>query len=524
MGLREMIRTKPTQEMEVLAPHVKWVEPGTSVNDRVGEISTSWASGVGKGLRNAFRSLSRTFWPSTPSMAGTKITYAKTRSLYRNDDSQSNLGGGIIRRIINSRVDFMELPHPSTGDEIVDEFLESCIHVYWAAELQQMIRDACRDADTVVRIRRHPQDDPLVTEEEWEACYLEILPPERVTVYYAQGGGKKTIEVAYIRHEIEEIIERAQDTGASLRMPEVRRRVIIEEITSSEYRYYDQTQGEWRDEMASTNSWGFVPIIEVANEYDASLEGGQSDLEAPLPFIFALHDVLAQTLVAHKAHSIPKVKMKLNDLEGFLSSNFPDSFEHDEFGQVRVGTFNGKVNWKGTEILFFNTEEDADFLEVTSVLGDSKVIMDFLIDCISMSSETPRSILMATKLDDKDEVTPFSKLITRKRNFFKDYVQEICKMVLAINLMRPVKVPLDWGELTADEAIKKAQALQANVMSLEVLATREVASDRTIRASLKPFIPKMKSNTEEAADARKNKQLPVVSPQSVSGSDSGRNE
>lgn len=523
MGLRELVRPK-TMEVEISEPaHVTWVDPGVE-SQRVGEISTGWATGVGKGLRNAFRSVSRAFWPTTPTMAGTKITYAKTRSLYRNDDSQVNLGGGIIRRIINSRVDFMELPHPATGDEIVDEFLDNCIHVYWAAELQQMIRDACRDADTVVRIRRHPQDDPLVTEEEWEACYLEILPPERVTVYYKMGGGKKTIEAAYVRHEIEEIIEEAQDTGGSLRMPEVRQRVIIEEITPETYRYYDQTQGMWRDEMASANSWGFVPLIEVANEYEASLEGGQSDLEAPLPFIFALHDVMAQTLIAHKAHSIPKVKMKLNDLETFLSSNFPDSYEHDEMGMVKQGTFNGKVNWKGTEILFFNTEEDADFLEVESVLGDSKTLMDFLIDCIAIASETPRSILMATRLDDKDEITPFSKLINRKRNYFKDYVQEICKMVLSINLMRPVKVPLDWGDLTPDEAIKKAEALQANVMSMEVLATREVVSDRTIRASLRPFVSKMKSNSEEAADARGNKQLPVVSPQSISGSDSGTNE
>lgn len=476
-------------------------------------------------LRALGRGFRKTFWPAGPNLADTKIRYEQTRKLYRNDDPRINLGSGTVRRIVNSRMDFIGLPNSALGDEIVDEFLDSCIHTYWAPILLQMIRDATRDADTVIRIRRHSTDNKLVSPEEWEACYLEIVPPESVSIIYRQGGDKNEIEKAYVRHETDEEIEEVQTDGRAIKLPQVRRKVIIEEITTDRYRYFDQTEGRWREDLESTNPWGFVPLREIHNEFDAALEGGQSDLEAPMPFIAALHDVFAQTLVAHKAHSIPKAKFKVNNLTQFLANNFPESFEQDSNGNPDPNTFNGQVNWKGTEILFFEGEEDADYLQAESVLGDSATLLDFIIGCIAIASETPRSVLLATKESgDTEEFVPFAKAINRKRAFFTEDIQEICKMVLAINLMVPVKVPLAWDEMTAEDALKRAQALQQEVMSLEVLATREVISDRTARAHLKPLIPSMKSNTEEAKDAESNKELPVVSAGSVSGSDSGKNE
>ncbi len=490
----------------------------------IGEITTAWATGVGSTLRTNFRNFRRTFWPTAPSYAGTKVSYNKTRALYRSDDSKANLGSGFVRRIVNSRVDYIDLPHPATGDEVVDEFLENCIHTYWASQLQEMIRDAVRDAETVVRIRRHSENNRLVSPEEWEACYLEMIPIERTSILYKTNGDRREIEVAYVRHEIEEMIEDLNVNGRAVQLPQMRQKVIIEEITPDRFRYFDQSEGKWRDDLEQPNTWGFVPLCEVINEHDSALEGGQSDLEAVLPLIFAFHDVMASSLTAHKAHSIPKAKFKINDMMSFLANNWPDAFTKDVNGIIDPSSFNGEIQWKGTEILFFNSEEDADFLEATSVLGDSKVLMDFLIDCIAMVSETPRSILMGTRVDDRDEITPFVKLINRKRQFFMPYVQEICKMVLAINYMNPIVVPLSWDEITPQEALDKAQALQQRVMADEVLATREVISDRTMRADLRRHLPHMKSDSREKADARGNKQLEVVSPGSVSGTDSGANE
>jgi hypothetical protein len=64
-----------------------------------------------------------------------------------------------------------------TGDEIVDEFLNRGI-TFTGGELVQMIRDSMRDGDTVLRVRRHDPENKLVSADEWESCYLEIVPPE----------------------------------------------------------------------------------------------------------------------------------------------------------------------------------------------------------------------------------------------------------------------------------------------------------------------------------------------------------
>jgi hypothetical protein len=131
---------------------------------------------------------------------------------------------------------------------------------------------------------------------------------------------------------------------------------------------------------------------------------------------------------------------------------------------------------------------------------------------------------MATTENDTDEMVPFAKAINRKRTFFTEDIQEICKMVMVINLMPPKKVPLFWEELTAEEALKQAQALQQEVMAGEVLATRQVISDRTLRANLRRKIPHMKADSQEKSDAKSNKELPMISSGSVSGTDSGANE
>ncbi len=501
-------------------------KPGRHKSGIISEISTHWTSG----LRTSFRSFRRTFWPTTSTYAGTKISYESTRSLYRNDDKKVNLGSGICRRIINSSMDYIGIPRSSTGDEIVDEFLDNCLQNYWSNVILEMYRNACRDADTVVRVRRDDMDDPLVSADEWESCYLEIVDPEKCVIYY-ELGNKRRIEKAYIRHTVEEILEPAQISGRAITLPQVREHQIIEEITTTAYRYYDETEGIWRDELERPNSWGFVPLREVHNEYDSSLEGGQSDYEAPMPFIFALHDVMSQTLMAHKAHSIPKAKFKVNDMLSFLANNWPDAFEMDANNRPIPGTFNGNISWKGTEILFMESEEDAEFLEAKSVLGDSKTLMEFIINCIAITSEIPHVVLMNSITGvnaDVDDMSPFVKKIHRKREFFGEDIQAICKMVLAINHMEPTKIPLAWIDLTPELALTKAQALQQDVMSLEVLATREVISDQTVRSTLRSRIPAMKSSTEEARDAKKNKQLPMMSggstsPQASQGTDSGKN-
>jgi hypothetical protein len=350
------------------------------------------------GIRVSWDALRRTFWPTSNGaiVPRQQVNYGQARALYRNDDRSMNLGSGFSKPIIDLTVQFMGIPRAVTGDEILDEFLNDSIRCYWPVQIQEMIRNSCRDSKTVVRMRRADTDDPLVTAQESAACYLEVLMPEQVEIIYMPENALR-IARAIVTHQIEmeeDDPRRKARTNGSYIPPRLNVHNIIEEITPDEFTYFDETTNEWREDMRRPNTWGFVPLLEVFNEWDSTLGGGQSDLESSAPFIKAFHDVFSQALSAHGYHSIPKAKFKINDIGTFLANNFPDSFEKDEQGRIIPGTFNGKVSWKGTEILFMQSEEDAGFLEAKSVLGDSKTLLEFIFDCICVASETPEWAFM----------------------------------------------------------------------------------------------------------------------------------
>jgi hypothetical protein len=468
---------------------------------------------VDNGLRVSFGSLRRTFWPVS-ALSVSRVNIQKTRNLYRNSDAATNLGSGFVRRIINAVPEYMSLPYVATGSEETDELLNHCIHQFWPVQLTEMVRDACRDTKVIARLRRGDiNTNPLLSDEEVRSCYIEVIPPEQVEIFY-RTDDKTVIDRALVTHIIEEIVENGDMRQGKLR---TKQHVIIEQITATDYTYWDQTEGKDRPDLNQRNDWGFVPLVEVFNEWDAYLESGQSDLESSFVFIKAFHDVLYQTLLAHKHHSIPKATFQVNDVGTFLANNFPEAFEKDELGRPIMGTFNGKVSWKGTEILFFQPEEGAKFLEATSVLGDSKTLLDFLLDCISMSSETPKFVLMHdVGAVDHQEALAWAKKIQRKRLNFTPYFQMLCKMCLAVNKLEPVLVPLTWPEIDPESWVTESQSLQQVVMSLELAAERELISDTTAREYLRKFIPNMKSPTQEATDAKSNIKL-AAPPNSPDG-------
>jgi hypothetical protein len=122
---------------------------------------------------------------------------------------------------------------------------------------------------------------------------------------------------------------------------------IIEVITPDRVRFFDLTDNKELVSWGGRNTFGFVNLWEVYNEYDVTLGGGQSDLEPIVPFIRAFHDVLLQTLQAHKYHSTPKLKFKLKDVGTFLRNNFPEVL--DDSGKITPGA---SIKWAGREVLF----------------------------------------------------------------------------------------------------------------------------------------------------------------------------
>jgi hypothetical protein len=444
--------------------------------------------------------LTSKYWGATPAYENTIINYDAARQLYRND-GDANLGSAFCKPIVNLQVQFMGLPTATVESEVIDDQLNNCLHNFWADDLQQMFRDSIRDSKTIVRIRQDSGDDPLMTAEEREHCKIECIAPERVLIFRNELN-KNIIDQAVITHRIL-FLEEDSDLVNGI-LPKEIEHEVLEIITRDEYRYYDKHDEQEITAWQKDNTWGFVPIVEVWNEFDTSLNGGQSDLESVFPFIYAFHDVLTQSLQAHKYHSTPKVVFKIKEIGQFLKNNFPEAF-NEITGGINSGA---EISWTGKEAIFIEADENLEFLEAKSVLGDSKTLLEFIFDCICVASETPRWAFMTVDVGSANQeknaqTVPFTLKIARKRINFQKPVQELLKMYLKIIGLTPTRATISW-EILPQDMVLLMTALQQLIMGLEVAAQRRIISDTTYREMLRMFIPMMKNPTDEEAEAEKN--------------------
>lgn len=459
---------------------------------------------------NALRGMFTESFFKKPMMYKSVVNYDLARALYRNANEDFLLGAGFVRPIIDLEVEYIALPTVSGSSD--DAFLNDCISDYWAPQLQEMFRDVVRDSKVLVRYRQPSVLNPLMSEQDRTHGKLEILPPEEVDLTFDPSDPDLVIRAA-ITHFIEVDTRTLEDVVQGV-APRRETHEVTEVITPSDYRFFDKTEGVELVEWHSTNRWKFVPIWPVYNEYAADLGGGQSDIEPVLPFIQAFHEVLTDCLAAHKYHSIPKAKFKIKDVNQFIKNNWPEAWD-ETTGRPRQGA---KINLTGREIYFFNVDEDGDFLEATSVLGDSKTLLEFLIDCICVAAETPRWAILASNgvVPETDaSVTPFQKRITRKRINFHDSLVMIFKMALVANGKSLSGMHLAWPPVRLLDLVSKGQAIQQLVLAFDVAATHQWLADETIVRILSSLFDEVSDVQEEMDAAKKNLVvMPPVAPPS----------
>lgn len=481
----------------------------------IGELTSSFAGGwydvsrsVIYGPLSALRSAFTGTFFHRPKYDQTVVTYDLARALYRNDDPRYNLGSGFVRPVIDLAVEYMGVPGVACDDAATDEFLTECMSVHWAPQLVQIFRDSMRDSKIIVRYRQPNLLNPLFTEEDRVHGRLFLMPPEQVEIVY-DPTDPDMIERAIITHWIK-IDTRSEDQIIMGAMPAFEEHEVLEVITPDAYTFYDKTANQELTTWGQTNYWNFVPVWPVWNEYAADLGGGQSDIEVIMPFIDAFHQVMEQTLAAHRYHSTPKVKFKLKDVQPFLKNNWPDIL--DEHGNVKPGA---QIDWSGRQVFFFQADEDGGFIEAKSVLGDSKTLLEFLIECICIASETPKWAILNTSaaIPETDAtVQPFEKKITRKRTLFSEPLKMICKMALAANGKTPYTVRITWPPVRLTDLATKGQAIQQIILALDVATQHEWVADDTAIKILGSLFEEVSSPAVEKELAADNVVPPSPAP------------
>lgn len=438
--------------------------------------------------------------PSTSVLRDTSVNYDKVRNIYYNRDASVSNGAFFARSIVDGTADHIGLPNVSMKDDNLDRLVNGWIKNRWQGQMWELYRNAMRDTKVWIRLRR-PLPTPFMADDEDNDVILEIVDAEAVVPYY--NPATKLLERVEIASTV--FIEDApwnqsmvSSTGARAYGREHK---ILEIITADQFLYYDQTDGQYLDQFALNNNWGFVPLLEIFNDYDTALDGGICEFETAYPFIQAFHDLIVQTRTSHAYHADPKVKFKLDDVMSFFRNNFPDSIDAD-------GKFTGTVSWKGRDVYFMESAEDVDFIEASLNTNESVNLAEFILDCICIAGEVTESVLFRSQMasaGEANELFRFKKKVERKRNNFSEYLQVMIKMALRISTGKVVRVPeLTWDAIQVSDLVTEAQALNQWVTGAEVVNRAGVISKTTYRESARRFFPNMKDDAAEEADVQRD--------------------
>jgi hypothetical protein len=448
----------------------------------------NWAIGEMSKLRDLFSltgwSLYSGTYTSPYRLDSSHVDYAKARALYENTDDAYKLGAGFAKTIVNTPVGFMGVPAFRSEDENAQEVLDSFFGAN-VSRMQQVHRNAMRDGDCYVWITREEIEDVALYPEAKTRLNFNIIPPEQVV---------QIIRSPITGHAVEYVLKSKHEW---LDESGNRRQAIITQRINNKQRVV-QISGDIPPDMQSgveVNNWGFIPIVHFRNEGDETREFGISDLEAIEPFLKAYHDVMLHAMQGSKMHSTPRLKLKLKDVARFLQNNFgiTDPAEFAAKG--------GTINLDGHELLIFQDEEDAGFIEVNSAIGDAKDLLQLLFYCIVDTSETPEfafGVHTPSSLSSVKEQMPILvRRIARKREHFTESWQRLARIVLAMTSQAEGKrfstyaTTLEWDDIDPRDGKDVAEELQLITSALNTAVQGGFLSIQSATDFLKEYITTM---------------------------------
>jgi hypothetical protein len=197
----------------------------------------------------------------------------------------------------------------------------------------------------------------------------------------------------------------------------------------------------------------------------------------------------------------------VKSVEGFIANNWPGVIDPETNKIIP----NATITWEGKEILFMDPDEKGGFIEAKSVLGDSKTLLSFLLECIAIASQTPKWALMENDTAQRTaaSVEPFKKKIARKRIGAEADLKMILKMALVANGKTPNSPTLHWPAISIEDFVSKGQAVQQIVLALDVATANGWMATETAVRILTSIFPEMHEVDAEMRLAKKNDNLGI---------------
>jgi len=450
------------------------------------------AAGEISKLRNVF-SLFTSYWAlktgsytSAYKLDSSRVDYLKARALYDNTEDKYKLGAGFCKPIINNTAGFMGVPRFKSEEEMAQEILDDFFSSN-TSRMMEVQRNALRDGDWFVWVTREENHEQALYPEQPVRLVFNLLPPEQV-VHLVRDPLNRQVIKEYVLQAACDWLDEQGNT---------RKTVVVQRISDNKriINIYGDIPPGLAAHMEEDNPWGFIPIVHFKNEGDATREFGQSDLEPIEPFLKAYHDVLLHALQGSKMHSTPRLKFKLTDLAGFLRNNFGIA---DPYAFASQG---GTISLDGHEFFLFGDDEDAEFIEVKSAIGDATELLKFLFYCIVDTSETPEfafGVHTPSSLSSVKEQMPILvRKIARKREQFTESWQRLARIVLAMTALAGDRkagtyaTVLEWDEIDPRDEKDVAEVLAKVTTALKTALEGDFISLNAAVEFLKQYVNTM---------------------------------
>ena len=259
------------------------------------------------------------------------------------------------------------------------------------------------------------------------------------------------------------------------------------------------------------NTWGFIPIVHFKNEPDETELHGYSELEPIEPFLKAYHDVMIHAISGSKIHSTPKIKLKLKDVSKFLQNNFPQAYKDLKTGKQT----NIDIQYK--DILLMEAEDDAEYIECSSAIGDTATLLQFLFYCIIDTSEVPEFAfgvhISSAQASTKEQSPILIRRIERKREQVEKSWLLFARMALSmLSTINGVKfnsfsTEIKWDAVMDKDQQADAQTLQTVTQALSTALDSNIISLQSAVDFLSNYVDTMDGWEDEKEKIEETKML-----------------
>lgn len=400
-----------------------------------------------------------------------KVSTRLARALYDNTDERYKLGAGFAAPVVNAKVGFMGMPTFISDDEGAMEALREFVEEN-KGRIHDTLVGSLRDGDAYVWLTTQDIGDSELYPEQNVKINYNIVPPERVETLIDPTTGE--VQVYKITTPMEWVDK--EDEAKQCTVTQFVTRGQIDTVIEGD-------KPPHIDEGIEKLPYNFIPIVHFKNR-GYNMQYGQSELEPIEPFMKAYHDVMLHAMQGSKMHSTPKLKIKTEDVKGFLANNLSD----EQLDALSRGE-QVEISLENKELIILTQDDEAGFIEATSAIGDARDILKYLFFNIVDASETPEFVFgvhtPSSQASVKEQMPVLIRGVEAKRDHFSDSFDLLARIVLrfvSINenvAFSTYATKITWDDIDPRSANEKAEELQSIVTALATAKQNGLISDQS---------------------------------------------